>query len=70
MNRKLFKNNTSGYKGVVIIKNAKKPYRAQVRVNSKMMYLGFYVTAEEAAKAYDRAAIKYYGDFARLNFPE
>lgn len=31
-------------------------------------YLGQYLTAEEAARAYDAAASKKYGRFARLNF--
>lgn len=61
--------NSSGYKGVHWSKN-KNRWVAQIRSGgSKKKSLGCYSTAEEAAKAYDRAAIKEFGEFAWLNFP-
>ncbi len=62
--RKLNKDNTSGYKGVVKHEDA---WRAQARIDGKLKYFGIYQTKEEAALAYNTAAKKYFGKFARLN---
>lgn len=55
------------YKGVQSVNRKKNPYRAHIRVNYKYISLGSFKTAEEAALAYNKAAIVYFGDFARLN---
>lgn len=67
-NARVRKDNTSGYKGVCWHKRDKK-WRAAIRINGKPMWLGYYISKEEAARAYDEAAIKHFGEFAYLNFP-
>lgn len=61
--------NSTGYKGVHWRGDAKK-YRAVIRENGKRKSLGYFETAEEAARAYDEAARTIFGNFAYLNFPE
>lgn len=60
-------NNTSGYKGVTWDKTNKK-WIAEIMVNKKSKKLGRYSSAEDAARAYNEAAKKYFGEFARTNF--
>ena len=46
-----------------------KGWRARLGVGGKRLHLGTFETATEAAIAYDLAAVKHYGEFARVNFP-
>ncbi len=63
-NRALHKNNTSGFKGVVRHFNK---WRAQVRVNGKLRYFGIFSDKTQAARAYNEAVRKLFGNFAREN---
>lgn len=66
-NREKLSNNTSGYKGVTWNKEREK-WVAQIKVNGKLIRLGRFSKIEDAAHAYDQAAKKYFGEFARTNF--
>jgi hypothetical protein len=67
-NQSLHKNNTSGYKGLVWIERIKR-WQVYLSFNRERIYLGAYICKEDAARAYDKAATKYYGAFATLNLP-
>ncbi len=71
MNRGKQANNTSGYKGVVWNKKLNK-WVAQIGAKAvkKTIHLGVFLNKEDAAHAYDEAAKKLHGKFARLNFKE
>jgi len=60
--------NSTGFKGVSFDKrNPQKTYYACINLNNKQIYIGCYHTAEEAAQAYDKAALKYHKKFALTN---
>lgn len=60
--------NTSGFKGVCW-KPKLKTWHAYIQKNKRWIHLGYFKEKESAARAYDEAAKKYHGEFARLNFP-
>lgn len=45
-------------------------YEAYINLSGKKIYIGLYDSALEAAINRDIAAINYYGEYARLNFPK
>jgi hypothetical protein len=68
-NRGRIKNSKSGYKGVTWNKIHNK-WHTKIGHKGKTIWIGRFSCLIKAARAYDIAAIKYYGDFAGLNFPE
>lgn len=64
VNSRQYVTNSHGYRG---LRRQNNRWAAQV---GKTVIPGSYATKEEAARAYDREAVKKYGGFARLNFPK
>jgi hypothetical protein len=63
--RSMMNTNTSGYKGVS--KSSKNRWRAMIMKDYKMTYLGQFENPEQAARAYDQAALELHGEFALTN---
>ena len=64
--RQFGKKSASGYRGVLACGDR---WGAEIKYNSQRRSLGFFDTAEEAAFAYDKAALELYGEKAQLNHP-
>ncbi len=63
---KLSSSNTTGYTGVRRVRNR---FQAYYKTGRKMVHVGMYATAEEAARARDAAAAKVAGEFLTPNLP-
>jgi hypothetical protein len=60
--------NRSGFRGAYATASGK--FVTYVKARGVKHCCGTFVTPEEAARAYDAAALKHFGEFARLNFPK
>ena len=60
------KRNKSGRKGVTERKRSGN-WEANITVQGRDIYLGKFPTLEQAAEAYNAAALQYHGEFARLD---
>lgn len=60
------KSGSSIYKGVSWHKSQNK-WNAYIKANGRLNHLGSFLTEKEGALAYNRAAKKYFGEFARPN---
>lgn len=62
---------SSRYKGVCYSSRSRrrspKRWRASIAVDGKAKHIGWFLTEDEAAEAYNRSASRFYGEFARLN---
>lgn len=68
-NRRKILKSSSRFKGVTWDK-LNNSWQSKIGFNGKTHMLGRYISEEEAARVYDEAARKYFGEFASLNFPK
>lgn len=67
MNRnKTTRKNSSKYKGLVFYPKRNK-FKVTINAHKKTYFIGYFRNEIDAAKAYNTAAIKYHGKFAKLN---
>jgi hypothetical protein len=64
-NRGVQSNNQLGVKGVYVVRKTGR-YAARIGVDGRYIGLGSYLTVEEAARAYEEAALQYHGEFAHV----
>lgn len=72
MNKSIYKNKKTKYKGVHVGYKSKKgqSFNACISINGRNLHLGVFLDEIEAAKAYDKAALEHYGKFSNINFPK
>ena len=58
---------TSSFKGVSLRRDLLSPWEAKITVDGVPIILGNFCQESEAARAYDRASLKYFGEFAKNN---
>lgn len=59
---------SSKFKGVSFARNVGK-WHAEITIRPKRWNLGYFINEEDAARAYDKAALEKFGEFSILNFP-
>lgn len=69
LNTRLRKDNKSGYRGVGWLPNNRK-WQASIRVKTKDHYLGIFTYSIDAARAYNKASLMYFGKDGYINFIE
>ena len=67
-NRGPLKKNKSGFKGITF-RAATGKWIVHISHHGRVEHVGVYKTPEDAARAYDSAALRLHGEFAHLNFP-
>ena len=65
-NQRPQQNKSSKYKGVSWHKDRSK-WRSQIGINGHCVHLGLFNSEIEAAKVYDKATVKHFGEFAFTN---
>jgi len=68
-NQRPIRGGSSKFKGVTW-HNRDKMWMSYIRKDHKRIHLGYFNNEAHAAEAYDRAAMKLFGEFSRLNFPQ
>ena len=72
-NQRVNKLSSTGYKGVQRMSPSQRirpTWHARIVVDGQRVRLGSFQSPEDAARAYDIAALRHFGEFAFLNFPE
>jgi len=65
-NRKLFKSNTSGFKGVIFNKQHNK-WMAKITKDGKQYFCGYFDNKIDASNAYDLKMVELFGEFSLTN---